>query len=46
MPIVFKQTSGTVVIRQLRPKFKFLAKMEMSFSQILAKDDLTNSNSF
>ena len=27
---------GTVVIRQLRPEFKFPAKIEMAFIQILA----------
>ena len=37
----------TAVIRWLRPEFKFPAKMEIAFSQMLAiGHDLTNSNSF
>ena len=39
---------GTVVIRQLRPEFKFPAKIDLAFSQIHISyqndDDLTNPN--
>ena len=34
--IKLTETGLTVVIRQLRPEFKFPAKIEMYFSQILA----------